>query len=222
MTLTLLPILQSQTGQMRGSTTVMTLSLSLSLAIVVDEQRYLHHRAHCPPRVRIARPARHSHHVRVALLKKHSFHALALCSHPILVQQRIQHGRRRGLGGTRRAVSWALESASMPGSAMNSSSRAAVMQPRIAGNLRHTSRFGAVVRVQGDCCCRRPLPAYLSGVDRIIPPIPYPARRTSQTYHPSHSRAPLRHNRHDPETIGACRTTRVKTCRVRMAGMRPT
>ena len=37
-----------------------------------------------------------------------------------------------------------------------------------------------------------------------------------------HSRAPLRHNRHDPETIGACRTTRVKTCRVRIARMRPT
>ena len=64
----------------------MTLSLSLSLAIVVDEQRYLRIRAHYPPRVSIARPARHHHRVGVALLKKHSFHALALCSHPILVQ----------------------------------------------------------------------------------------------------------------------------------------
>ena len=51
-----------------------------------------------------------------------------------------------------RAVSWAVESASIPGSAMKSSSRAAVMRPRIAGNLRHTSRFCVVVRLQGDCC----------------------------------------------------------------------
>ena len=85
-TLTLLPIWQLRSGQMQGSTTVMALSPSLNLAIVVDEQRYLLLRDQCPPRVCIACLSRHSHHVAVTLLKKHSFHALALCAHPILLQ----------------------------------------------------------------------------------------------------------------------------------------
>ena len=46
--------------------------------------------------------------------------------------------------------------------------------------------------------------------------------RTSQTYHPTHFRAPLRHEGRDPETMRACRMTRVKTCMARTAGSWPT
>ena len=42
------------------------------------------------------------------------------------------------------------------------------------------------------------------------------------TIHPTHFRAPLRHKGRDPETMGACRMTRVKTCTVRKARTWPT
>ena len=48
-----------------------------------------------------------------------------------------------------------MESASITGSAMKSLSRAADKRPRIAGNLRHISSFGSVVRLQGDCSEQR-------------------------------------------------------------------
>ena len=46
--------------------------------------------------------------------------------------------------------------------------------------------------------------------------------RTFRRGHPTHFRAPLRHEGRDPETMGACRMTRVKTCMARTARSWPT
>ena len=46
--------------------------------------------------------------------------------------------------------------------------------------------------------------------------------RTFRRCHPTHFRAPLRHEGRDPETMGACRMTRVKTCMARTARSWPT